>query len=107
MMASMMMLALATSSRLLGNGDAVDGALGLVRGHAPLLHQAVQHLGDVGLGGLGGARLLVVGDDAHAALRRDLHDAAPHRARADHADSHIGCVGIEGHGQDLLGSGSV
>ena len=66
-------------------------------GTRPFSHQAVEHLGDVVLGGLRGARLLVVGDDAHAALGGDLHDAAAHGARADHADRHIGCIGIEGH----------
>ena len=102
--ASMTTLALATSSRLSATAMRSTAALASVCGHAALLHQAVEHLGDVVLGGLGGARLLVVGDDAHAALRRHLHDAAPHGAGADHADGHVGCVGIEGHRAASLGA---
>ena len=98
-MASMIRLALPTSARSLATADAGKGGLGVRLRQAALLDLPVEHLGDVVLGRLRGARLLVVGDDAHAALRRHLHDAAAHRAGADHADGDIGCVGIERHGR--------
>jgi hypothetical protein len=90
---------LADLGEVAGDGDARERSVGLALRQAALLDLAAQHPGNVVPGRLRGTRLLVVGDDAHAALRRHLHDAAAHRAGADHADGEVRGIGVEGHGR--------
>ena len=65
---------------------------------AALLHRALEHLGDEGLGLRRRARARIGHPHAHAAGRGDLGDAAPHGAGADDAQGEITAFRIELHG---------
>ncbi len=65
---------------------------------AALLHRALEHLADEGLGLGRRARARIGHQHAHAAGGGDLRDAAPHGAGADDAQGEITAFRIELHG---------
>jgi hypothetical protein len=86
--------------------DASEGGRHVGRLQAALFGELAERLGDRILGGLGRARFSVENQGANAALREDLHDAAPHRAAADDGADEVAALHIE-HGTILRRPGAI
>ena len=77
--------------------DARQSGRGILLAHAAFFGRALQHLADKVARLLGGACARVHHQHVDTARGGNLHNAAPHRAGAEHADRQIGPVRIECH----------